>query len=104
MSIAMALTSFFGKALGTRLIAKLLSRPNGAQKLEQAASAMQQGMTAVEALKSVFGDDFLKAMDAVTGRSQSAFSYEAGIADYIKAETASPITKPNTDRKPTLTK
>ena len=42
---------------------------------------MQQGMTAVEALKSVFGDDFLKAMDAVTGRTPSQLPASRSISN-----------------------
>lgn len=91
MSIAMALTSIFGKAAANKLITALTNKPNGAQKMEAAASAMQAGATAIEALKSVFGEEaFFKAMNAATGKGRSSFSYEAGIAEYVKADTDPP--------------
>lgn len=90
MSVAMALIPMLGKAVANKLTTKLINRPNGAQKMEAANTAMQQGMTAVEALKSFFGEDFLRELNAVTGGGRSSFSYEAGTADYIKADTDSP--------------
>lgn len=91
MSISMALVSIFGKAAANKLIATLTNKPNGAQKMEAAAAAMQTGATAIEALKSVFGEEaFFKAMNAATGKGRSSFSYEAGIAEYIKADTDPP--------------
>jgi len=89
MSVAMALIPMFGKAVANKLTSKLINRPNGAQKMEAANAAMQQGMTAVEALKSFFGEDFLRELNAVTGGGRSSFSYDAGTADYIKADSDS---------------
>lgn len=90
MTLAMALTSIFGKAAANKLTTWLIGRPNGTQKMEAASEAMQKGATAIEALKSVFGIDFLKAVDSITGKGRSSFSYQAGIADYIKADTDPP--------------
>ena len=68
----MAFPSIFGKAAANKLITALTNKPNGAQKMEAAASAMQAGATAIEALKSVFGEEaFLKAMNAATGKGRS---------------------------------
>lgn len=89
MPIVLALTSLFGKAVSKRLLDALASKPNGAQRLEQASAAMAKGLSAIEALKTAFGDDFLRALNGVLGTSATGrFSYEAGVASYIKADGA----------------
>ena len=89
MSIPVALLSMFGKPLADRLFNGLLRKKDGAQKLEQASTAMASGLTAVDALKKVFGTDFFAVLnDAVGTARNSSFSYEAGTSAYITLDRA----------------
>lgn len=90
MPLTSALTGLLGQIASTKLINALTRKLNGAQKMAFAAEAMEKGATAMEALKGVFGDDLPKALAEALGVGGSSFSYEAGTADYIKADTASP--------------
>lgn len=94
MTLALSLISMLGKPIADKLIKGLTSRKNGAQKLDQAAGAMAQGITAIEALKEAFGKDFLAEFnDALGTSSKSRFSYEAGTQSYIRLsdEATAPV-------------
>jgi hypothetical protein len=87
MSIALSLIPIFGKPIADKLIKSLGERKDGAQKIEAAALAMAQGLTAIEALKKTFGKDFFSTLnDALGTSSNSKFSYEAGTQGYIQLE------------------
>lgn len=90
MPLTSALTALLGQIASTKLINALTRKQNGPQKLTAAAEAVEKGATAMEALKGVFGDDLPKALAEAMGAGGSSFSYEAGTADYIKADTDSP--------------
>jgi hypothetical protein len=78
----------FGKPAAERLIQALGARKDGSKRLEQAATAMASGATAIEALKQAFGKDFLSTVNEVVGTSKAAFTYEAGTQHYIRQEAA----------------
>jgi hypothetical protein len=83
--IGTALISIFGKPVADRLIKGLGERKDGAQRLEEAAAAMAQGISAIEALKKAFGKEFFSTLNDVLGAGQnSRFSYEAGTQSYIQ--------------------
>lgn len=85
MAIPAALLIALGKPVADRLMKGLLDKKDGAQKLEQAAAAMSQGLSAIEALKQTFGKDFLTSLNEGLGTSASSkFTYEAGTQSYIK--------------------
>lgn len=87
MSIALTLASIFGKPIADRLFKSLGERKDGAQKLEDAAVAMAQGLTVIDALKKVFGKEFFSILNEALGTSgNSKFSYEAGTQGYIRLE------------------
>ena len=89
MSIPVALLTMFGKPLADRLFNGLRAKKDGAQKLEQASAAMASGLTAVDALKKVFGKEFFAVLnDAVGTARNSSFSYEAGTGAYITLDRA----------------
>lgn len=96
MAIGLTLTSIFGKVISKKLVDGLSRRPNGAQRLEEAAAALAKGASAIEALKAAFGNDFLTTLTEVLGgKPGSSFSYEAGITEYIKVDhggTSKPLT------------
>ena len=88
MPIGSALTAMFGTTVSKRLLETLAKKPNGAQRMEAVGTAIAKGATAVEALKSAFGNDFMKALTEALGNAPGAgFSYEAGVNAYIKADT-----------------
>lgn len=86
MSLALSLVTLFGKPAAERLIQALDNRKDGSQRLEQAATAMVSGATAIEALKQAFGKDFLVSLNEVLGTSNAAFNYEAGTQHYIRQD------------------
>lgn len=87
MSIALSLIPIFGKPIADKLIKSLGERKDGSQKIENAALAMAQGLTAIEALKKSFGKDFFSTLNDALGTSiNSKFSYEAGTQGYIQLE------------------
>ena len=65
MSLALSLATLFGKPAAERLIQALGTRKDGSKRLEQAATAMASGATAIEALKQAFGKDFLATVNEV---------------------------------------
>ena len=87
MALALSLISMFGKPVADRLIKGLSGRKGGAQKLEEASAALAQGASAIEALKKIFGKDFLSILNDVLGTANnSRFSYEAGTQSYIRLD------------------
>ena len=87
MSIAVSLITIFGKPIADKLINTLGNRKDGSQKIEAATAAMNGGLTAIEALKKVFGQDFIAAMNSSIGFGPvSSFSFEAGTKCYIKLD------------------
>ena len=88
MSLALSLATLFGKPAAERLIQALGTRKDGSKRLEQTATAMASGATAIEALKQAFGKDFLATVNEVLGTSKAAFTYEAGTQHYIRQEAA----------------
>ena len=80
MSLALSLATLFGKPAAERLIQALGTRKDGSKRLEQAATALASGDTAIEALKQAFGKGFLATVNEVLGSSKAAFTYEAGTA------------------------
>lgn len=88
MSLVLSLATMFGKPAAERLIQALGTRKDGSKRLEQAATAMASGATAIEALKQAFGKDFLSTVNEVVGTSKAAFTYEAGTQHYIRQEAA----------------
>lgn len=55
MAIPAALLIALGKPVADILLNGLFEKKDGARKLEQAAAAMAQGLSAIEALKQTFG-------------------------------------------------
>jgi len=88
MSLVLSLATMFGKPAAERLIQALGTRKDGSKRLEQAATAMASGATAIEALKQAFGKEFLSSLNAVLGTSKATFTYEAGTQHYIRQEAA----------------
>lgn len=88
MSLVLSLATLFGKPAAERLIQALGTRKDGSKRLEQAATAMASGATAIEALKQAFGKDFLATVNEVVGTSKAAFTYEAGTQHYIRQDAA----------------
>ncbi len=91
MSISVALVSMFGKPVAEKLIKNLNERKDGARKFENAAAAMDAGLSAIESLKKHFGKDFFSSLNSTLGAS--SFSYEAGTHGYIQldVEQSTPI-------------
>ena len=84
MSVTLALLTAFGKPVADKLLKGLSETKNGPQKLEQASAAMTQGLTAIDALKKVFGKDFLSSLnDAIGTVRNPSFEYDAGTQSYI---------------------
>lgn len=87
MSIPIALMAMFGKPLADKLLKGLLDKKDGAQRIEQASSAMASGLTAIDALKKYFGKDFLSVLNELLGTAtNAAFRYEAGTGAYINLD------------------
>jgi len=82
------LATTFGKPIAEKLISSLMTRKNGAQKLEQVAVAVEHGVTVVEALKKSFGKEFLGGLnDALEAGKNLEIKYQAGTALYINLAT-----------------
>ena len=87
MSLALSLATMFTKPIADKVIRSLTDRKDGALKFEKASAAMASGLMAVEALKRVYGKDFLSALNEVLGvPTKSSFSYEAGTQTYIRLD------------------
>lgn len=94
MAIALSLAAAFGKPAAEALLKRLSSRPNAAQKMEQATRCMAEGVTAIDAMKQAFGSEFLADLsEALGGYDSARFSYQAGTSSYIQLNTpgASPL-------------
>jgi len=88
MSLALSLATLFCKPVAERLIQSLGTRKDGSKRLEQVATALASGATAIAALKQAFGKDFLAAVNEVLGTSKAAFTHEGGTKHYIRQEAA----------------
>lgn len=84
MAITATLIGIFGKTAATGLLKHLGARKDGAAKLAEAATAIERGVSAVEALRQAFGKEFLESLNETLGTPKTAgFSYEAGTATYV---------------------
>lgn len=85
MSFLLSLIPIFGKPVAEKLLNTLSKKAKGAEQLKEATDLMQQGATAIEALKQTFGKDFFKTLNEIKNESGGyKFTYEAGTSEYIK--------------------
>lgn len=85
MSFLISLIPIFGKPVAEKLLNTLSKKAKGAERLQAATDLMQQGATAIEALKQTFGKDFFKTLNEIKNESGGCkFTYEAGTSEYIK--------------------
>jgi len=82
-----ALAKTFGMKITEKLLQELGTKKNGTQKLTEATEALEQGISAIEALKRSFGKDFFPTLNHVLESFSSApFRYEAGTSGYFKVD------------------
>lgn len=92
MVLLNSLVSLVGEKLANALLKAFTSRKNGQAKLEAVVDVMGQGLSAIEALRKVFGKDFLPVLNEVlAGNGNSAFDYEAGTQAYIALDAGRPL-------------
>lgn len=83
--ILVVLAKTLGPMLAEKVMGKLLTTKGATSKLQRAMEAMEKGVSVLAALRGEFGDDFLKAIsDGIVDKKGHAWTYEAGISEYIK--------------------
>jgi hypothetical protein len=86
MSAAVVL-GLLGKEIAMPLardVVKGLSRTGSAQRFQQAIALTHSGVSAVGAMRSVFGEDFSRVLSAASGTGDAGWSFEAGRKEYVR--------------------
>lgn len=83
--ILAALAKTIGPMLAQTVLDRLLTTKGASSKMQRSMAAMEKGVSVLAALRGEFGDDFLKVITGTIGDKKGhAWTYEAGVSDYIK--------------------
>lgn len=72
------------------VIKRLSAESRGAHRLEQSLELARSGMSTVAAMRSVFGEDFAKALAEASATGRTGWSFEAGRKEYVRLSGTSP--------------